>query len=458
MKKTKIWRGLALVVMLVMLTMGVLSCEHNNNSQVDKDDANVEKPDNNTTPEKPDSVPEAETTDTLTTLKALGFSTAGLDDARLDPNGNPLPKNFNPFSGKNFTLNKFSETFFGPIVETKADSNPDDNVDDAEYKLQNYLLSSKDLLDTNQDNYPAPVKYLAEKSWNKMPYKTMEADVDGDGFEEVVSLLCNTDTNKIEIRVFDNQDTSTAGEVKKTIDYSGNISTELDLKKTDDKTFPSSTLPGLPPTPPKVIKDFKTRWDNIIKCTNFRDLAIGDIDGDAIDEVIIRVGNNVYILDDAKHNYDIITEKAFEPYASLGVRLAVDYIDLDQNADIIICDGKDLYIYTNKELTENLAKDVHISFHREVYNICTGDFDGDGLREIFLETIESAGFFIDTSFNKDSKIVFEVKTAGIYIGEFSDSGADYKYDGCIPMVACDQGLRMKNNPPKRNYEEARRIL
>ena len=158
-------------------------------------------------------------------------------------------------------------------------------------------------------------------------------------------------------------------------------------------------------------------------------MAVGDIDGDGKDEVILAIADIVYLLD---NNFSTIKEISVPVVSDEFNYLQVATADYDQ-------DGIDEWILVKGSSKQNRVATWHIykntvewktgtisSTDSQVAlrtaNVVTGDFDGDGLPETAFLGKENRSVpratsnndyylhILDTEMDQDSKVVFTLLT------------------------------------------------
>ena len=265
-------------------------------------------------------------------LQELGIVT-NLGDLK-DPDGNPLPDDYNPLGKKYGVFSPLKEIYFAGYYY--------------------YAGRSQYLVDDCQANLEGLYTSPADDSWVASQYKNcIGADVDGDGLDEVVIVYFggSTPNGTLNLKVIDNQN-GTFSEYNKVI-VSG-----------------IESLPNFPQYQPG--------------------LAGGDLDKDGKDEVIMSFSYYAYIIEDKDHNYEL-TSKNYSNSSTLYV--ATGDIDGDSQDEFIITYyyGSNAYCdifdgdFTNPfairyNYTLHAANLGH-TFEQRVH-VCMGDIDGDRLDEI----------------------------------------------------------------------------
>jgi hypothetical protein len=280
--------------------------------------------------------------DHLAVLEDLGIRT-DLGDLK-DPDGNPLPAGYNPL-GKMYGV-------FNPIKEIYT----------AEYTVQvptefpPYTMDVHQCLFDYKGTGLTRLHYSGNESWTSSQFKNcIGADVDGDGFEEVVIVYYDDPSDTLNLKVIDNQDGS-YGEEDKVIARG---------------VTSAASLPQYQPA-----------------------LAKGDLDKDERDEVIVGFAYWVYIIDDMDHNY-AVTSRNYPPDSDLY--LAAGDVDWDSQDELVVTCHSDGYafcdVYDGGFLAPLLMdrdaighlfpNNMNIEYEQHVH-VCVGNIDGDGYEEIVL--------------------------------------------------------------------------
>lgn len=294
-----------------------------------------------------------ETPDHDAMLADLGVNTQ-LGD-RKDPNGNSLSESYNPFGKKIGTLFKQCEIYTaGAGVNGKNQALFDDGT-------KNYAMLFQE---TNDD-------------WaTGHPKKSVVADVDGDGLDEIVNTVFYFNTDEIALRIVDynNGESPVAKEV-----------TRIDAPCDVSDILTGSAGGG-------------SDWED----GYFRqDLAAGDIDGDGKDEIIVVIGLHVLIFDDYTTSFKSLTNITLpdiNPTSKSYVRVACGDFDMDGIDEVVFADGEasadniaNYYIYDdihNYKNFDHIIKSGPIqdtdgaTISLRAADVAVGDFDGDGIPEI----------------------------------------------------------------------------
>jgi len=360
-------------------------------------------------------------TDTSTTkvLAALGVSTDL--GSRMDPNENELSDSYNPMDGVMTTMWKRSEIY------------------QAGMSLNGQLNA---LL---QDNTYSTLIQQTDGTWSESPKKAINADVDGDGIEDVVIAVFYIDGSNddmISIRVLNYQASTQTSQEKRRFDVSAD---GLDLSGALDGyagTDGSGALPGN-----------STKDDAFLR----QDLAAGDLDGDGKDEIVITVGLMVYILDDAGNGFSTLASRSMSNLSTNSdtvLRVDTADYDLDGRDEIVIVNGEDesgivaqflIYddILANTTLSSPLSSGNILVTSGSTYSmraadVTTGDYDGDGLPETAFCGMSSGDdtslitLILDTAMSSASSPVFSFLSA--------HASQDAVFSKSLTSYAIDTGL------------------
>jgi hypothetical protein len=282
-------------------------------------------------------------------LENLGINT-NLGD-RLDPYGNPLPKDYNPFGRKFSALAELSELY----------------VAGATYAGQNQILFED--LETADTWDPLPTD--KNPSWTTLKKESIGADIDGDGYDEIVIVYYVAKDNALKAKI---------------LDWDG------DEYRLDDQTY--------------------NLWSNIEYSDPKFTIDAGNIDGDANDEIVIGWNRDLWVFDD---DFSLIVNKKFSPVeghvTTNQVVVRTGDLDGDRKDEIGVLDwivdwtvGTSLckYVfYKGTNLTEldsgilQAASDA-VVFTMGYGDLAIGDIDGDRFDEIvftgFATALSSAWF------------------------------------------------------------------
>lgn len=292
-------------------------------------------------------------------LKALGVDTTQSD--RLDPNGKPLPKDYHPLTKKSSALGPLCEIYFSGVTINGR---------------------SQALLDDGTKQY-AELYSDSDGSWAKAPHASGKADVDGDGFDEIVVAYYVANDKTLKLNVIDRAAGGSYSASTSTLASGVEGSTQL--------------LMGL---------------------------ASGDLDQDGLDELALAVGEKLYIVDDQKAKLAIVASKDFKVAGSSGaLRLlsaAIGDFDGDGKAQLYVIHsvpGQSLnegyasyYLYDGALLQERkhgLLTHL-VSGSAQVITlarVAAGDIDGDKLDELVINaySTKSIGLVFAIDDQKSSK-------------------------------------------------------
>jgi hypothetical protein len=272
-------------------------------------------------------------------LQGLGIVT-NMDDL-TDPDGNSLPDGYNPLGKKCGVFSPLKEIYFAGYYY--------------------YAGRSQYLIDDSKAGLGGLYTSGTDDSWVESHYKNcIGADVDGDGFEEVVVVYYASGT--LYLKVIDN-DNGTYGEYNKPV-----------------ITGITGNLPVFPQYQPALAK--------------------GDLDGDGKDELIMGFSYWAWILEDKDSDY-AVTSRNYSN--SRDLYIAAGDIDGDSQDEFIItyyygnnayCDIFDGDFSTPFITRYNYhlhAADLYSFTFEQRVHVCMGDIDGDRLDEIVFHGESSVG-------------------------------------------------------------------
>ena len=304
----------------------------------------------------------------LDMLKSLGINVNGTK--RLDPQGNELPATYDPLgsrgtqagtgrsgraataSGGKAVLFPLRELFISGLKNGSYYTGLYENLD----KQSSFILTpmwnpaGAEVWDHSKETGWGD--WMSFSYYSVLPKKAVAGDFDGDGIDEVLVVLVNrtVDQNKapadwpgddkISFFVAD-YNGSTTSPFKKEEEFVYNGPTALNTAFSDihteawgDQTFvrPSSEF---------------GRNENAV--SRF-DMAVGDIDGDGKDEVILAIADIVYLLD---NNFSTIKEISVPVVSDEFNYLQVATADYDQ-------DGIDEWILVKGSSKQNRVATWHI--------------------------------------------------------------------------------------------------
>jgi hypothetical protein len=323
---------------------------------------------------------------------------------RTDPNGNALRADYNPAGRKVNRITKNSEIYVaGSCLQGKT------------YNDTLFDPSDGSVLTSDPDGSWAKTSY----------YKTVGADTNGDGHDEIITAVFDVANGKLII---------------KETRYSGGAYSRKDVATISDSEITQAKI--------------GYRIDAV------GDIAAGDIDGDGKEEIIVVYLSKLLIFDDASTGYSQLVNKTITSIASANQILKVKTGDFDQ-------DGKDEIVVTNGTgipnntttaqytIYDDIANDSTLSSplvsnqpitayftsgiidfvsnpsmtgttrNLEAARIAVGDFNGDGLPDIAFAGNSSSDkgcylFILKTSMDKNSKPQFNFLPAVAY-----DSSYEY---------------------------------
>lgn len=298
-------------------------------------------------------------TEPTATLSDYGVNT-NIGPRTMSGSSVALAETVHPLTSKNVVVQSFKEIITTGLTHSNNGSGSINFVVD----------------DTAQAAFSEPVNEDGDTSWTKWPHASCATDLNGDGIQEVTTILFEpTDTTKGLIA-----QAETKGKAKIKI-----------LRKNASKYERTDIV---------VPFDFSLFLGAIDARKNFAmDIDAGDIDGDGCDEIAIAVGNIVTIVKIQNnvaqlvltpidyHTRDTSAFWGFRPtYITMGD------IDGDGKSDLLTCDGKDngatytaayeLYVSTGSTLVlKNSGVVSNNTNSVQIANPMIGDIDNDGQAE-----------------------------------------------------------------------------
>ncbi len=254
------------------------------------------------------------------------------------------------------------------------------------FKLKEIFLSGVDISDAGRGQLldklgdsSASISKMFDSSiaWTSCPKKSVMADTDGDGYDEIVTVAYRSDD--IYIRIDDKNDNNT-------------VATE------------SIKNSGL-----AVMNSWYMRYQQ----SQMRDVCAGDFDGDGEAEIAFSCHNTLTILDSdlstmGTCSYAVYKDddSAYEGWGYFNfVRVESANLNGDKYMDLVVTNGTDVQcgvgtysIYTGSESGLDLngngpvtSKDLTSGGHSLcAAEIVTADFDRDGLDEVLFAGVDNA--------------------------------------------------------------------
>jgi hypothetical protein len=361
-------------------------------------------------------------------LNALGIVT-DLGN-REDPNGNDLDTNYNPFGKKQGVLFKQRELYLAGVgINGK----------------------NQGLFGDGTESYTRLFQESADDWATGHPKKSVAADVDGDGLDEVVASIFYFTTDELALRIVDynNDDTPMAREVTR-------LATSIDFSEALDGTAGGGSS-----------------WEDAYLR---QDLAAGDFDGDGRDEIVVTVELTVLVFDDYLTSFALMASATMENLngsSDTYVRVDTGDFDMDGRDEIILTNGEAnpdviarYYIYddllSDSNFTTILDQGYIQATDSETYavqaaDVAVGDYDGDGLPEAAFagkryQSDILVMLVLDTFMNTSSQVQFDFLDSvmtdnyedgdkyhltGIAAGDIDGDGDD--------EIACYNDLLVVNN-------------
>jgi hypothetical protein len=285
---------------------------------------------------------------------------------RADPLGNPLPENYQPL--KNPDAFKVSQLFLtGETFGSSSWFRQDAKTSAAVFDLN---LNKSSLTVTGATSKGA--QDMASTIGNK-PGKSIAADLNGNGIDEVIAAVANKATNEIDLYVL----TYNADGTHKTAALQGSFQ-GVNIKAPPN--YGNSTMwAGL-----------ISSHDDVQAYFAYMDIAAGDLDGDGKKEIIVTEGNLLAIFKNESDESGIRLTKVKEWSDSdtntLFLRIDVGDFDADGADELVIANsGGNAYYKIFKGLSMALIAEGAVKGSSTTVSfaeVVTGDFDNDGLIDI----------------------------------------------------------------------------
>jgi hypothetical protein len=266
----------------------------------------------------------------------------------------------------------------------------------------------------------ALLKTDSDGSWAKSFYKkSVAADTDGDGKDEVVIAYFDTTKNALNLRVEK---------------YASNAYNINNVQSYSDSTITTSNI-------------------DQYRCS----IDAGDIDGDGRDEILVTYNNTLVIFDDANASYVKLLSQTYDTLKTgkaQYVRVKTGDFDADGKAEIVVTNGNnddgvisEYYIY--EDITASAPKlslmsaagskgsiSVSASIGTgtskstraiEAANIAIGDFDGDKIPDVAFNGSKYSGdgiylLILKTSIDDTNQLSFSFLSSA---NEDSEDGQEF---------------------------------
>lgn len=331
-------------------------------------------------------------------LKKLGIETAL--GPPLAPDGKPLPKKYNPLARPRVSLMAKQELFVAGFKKSGAAAP---------------CAGTMQCLYEDRDAAHAPLHATSDDSWTSSEFKNViGADVDGDGFDEVVAVYYAAADKKLKIKVIDRDASGSYS------DHDGEVATGLTKTPAAHKHFHPS-------------------------------LAAGDVDGDGDDEIVVGFAKLYLVsvdLDAKKGTSFSVTSK--EHSGSTEIFVAAGDLDGDGDDEIAATYHKntgyaylDVYdggLAATPLRNEHLLHAASVSgghTYQQNVHVAMGDIDGDRRDEIVFhgDRRDSGSWTITAMDDASKKLAWldlfqcTYDTAGPTVGKFQPTLQLLDYDG-----------------------------
>lgn len=371
-------------------------------------------------------------------LDGLGINTN--PGARLDPNEKSLAEDYNPIGPKVGLLFKQCEIYGAGMTLSGANNG---------------------LLNDRSDGNGAYSLLFQETDadWGTgYPKRSVAADVDGDGLDEVVTAIFYDTTDEIVLRL---------------VDYQGVPQVRDEVRRFDSVDDLSETLNG--------TAGGSSSWEDAF----FRQhMAAGDLDGDGRDELVLVEAGQIYVLDDIRRDFATlqhITLENLDPNSDTYIRVALADYDMDGSDEIVVVNGEaNSHIQAEYTIFDDLANDpdmshplisaqgiyttVSATVQLHTAGVVTGDFDGDGLPETAFagQRMDSSAYavmILDTYMDADSRVRFNFLNDSI--GDNNEKGyfippmaaGDMDGDGVDELVVWEDVYRLSTAQGEIVYDD-----
>jgi len=317
----------------------------------------------------------------------------------LDPNGAPLPPDFNPFGSKISRIYSFKEIATTGLFNTNHGSGP-----------FNFVLDS----DTTNTFTAAPI-YSEDASgtgaWAQWPHASTAADLGGKGSQAIVTVIFYP-TNAT-AGVLSNS--PTAGTAK------------LRILSYNDASYSTSFIP-IPGTFSLYIGDMENQYYAM-------SIAAGDVNGDGMDEIAVAIGNTVTFLSVnlqagtctalIPSAIDMRTRDTTFGYEFHPTTLAAGDLTGDGNAEFVVADGADkgatykakywVYSWNGSQMASlDSGYVTNASKSEQHCTVAVGDIDNDGQNEVVFagDDDESTYVLLAAEWSSGRLVFYDVGATG----------------------------------------------